>query len=138
MKRIISIALAALMVVFLMAGCKGGASDASGLYKVSEMNGTPILEYFQKEAEDSGAELNDVLSLFGLSEETISDYWTITLDKDGTVSMTMMGESTEGTWTQDGNTVTITIDDEPMDFAYDNGKLSVTAEGVSVVFQRAD
>ena len=55
--------------------------------------------------------------------------WSLTLAEDGTASsvMEMMGEKEEstGTWTQDGDSVTITIDDQPAVFAFADGKLTL-------------
>ena len=66
--------------------------------------------------------------------------WTITLNEDGTASnsMTMMGETQEkeGTWTQEGETVTITIDDQPQAFTLTDGNLIPADESMPAVFSK--
>ena len=55
--------------------------------------------------------------------------WSLTLAEDGTATslMEIMGEKEEtaGTWTQDGDSVTITIEDQPAVFAFADGKLTL-------------
>ena len=68
---------------------------------------------------------------WGEDGETISaDYLVLELKSDGSVAYSMsMGGETEsktGTWAQDGNTITITIDDEAMPFTLDGKTLSYT------------
>ena len=67
-----------------------------------------------------------------LGDEDLSGFWAMVLadvnlgyfdlKADGTLTGEMPGTGeVAGTWTQNGNTVTITIDDEPADFVY-NGE----------------
>ena len=55
------------------------------------------------------------------------------IKEDGTVTLTteMMGEKTEqnGTWTLDGTTITITIDDQPQSGTFADGKIILEGDG---------
>ena len=68
--------------------------------------------------------------------------WTLVFNEDGTAvnTMEMMGETqtAEGTWSMDGNTVTITIEGEPKDVEIADGKLMLsTGEQIAVFSQEA-
>ena len=66
--------------------------------------------------------------------------WSLTLNEDGTADnrMEMMGEVQEksGTWTQEGDTVTVTIDDSPVAFQLADGKLTADMDGQTAVFSQ--
>lgn len=63
---------------------------------------------------------------------------TIELNADGTaVGNSVQGEETEtkdGTWTLEGDTVTVTIDDEPMVFTVQEGNLVADSDGMVMIF----
>ena len=70
-------------------------------------------------------------SVFGLS-------MTMTLNEDGTYTLSMTGEEAEpGTWSFDGTTLTLDEGSEgETAFAYDGESLSANMEGVDFVFTR--
>lgn len=60
---------------------------------------------------------------------------TLVLNEDGTAAMNGVGdEPSTGTWTIDGSTVTVTIDDDPLDFALEDGKLTASQDNLTMVF----
>ena len=66
--------------------------------------------------------------------------WTMELSEDGTAynRMEAMGEVQEksGTWTLDGDTVTVTIEDSPAAFQLVDGKLTIEMDGQTAVFSQ--
>lgn len=65
---------------------------------------------------------------------------TVTLNADGTATMSMTSdgvtETAEGSWSLNGDVATITADDEPADFTYENGRLSLTEDGVTMYLDK--
>lgn len=124
MKKIVSIILAAVMVLAFAAACS--TAKVEGKYVVKSIDGKGILDYIKEEAELEGVDLETILSMMGLTEETISELMTVELKEDKTAVMTMIGEENEtGTWKLDGNKVTITSEDgESAEFTYNNGELT--------------
>lgn len=64
--------------------------------------------------------------------------WTLVLNEDGSAlnTMEMMGETqnADGTWVLNGDTVTITIDDQPQEAVLADGKLTMTVSDQVAVF----
>ena len=46
------------------------------------------------------------------------------------------GRPSVGTWTIDGTTVTVTIDDQPLDFALEDGKLTASQDDMTMIFSQ--
>jgi len=65
---------------------------------------------------------------------------TVTLNADGTATMSMTSDGTteaaEGSWIMIGDVVTITADNEPADFTYENGRLALTEDGVTMYLDK--
>lgn len=61
---------------------------------------------------------------------------TLELAEDGTATMNSTSETepSVGTWTIDGTTVTVTIDDQPLDFALEDGKLIANQDELVMTF----
>ncbi len=107
MKKLLAMLLAAMMV-FTVVGCDkktAGTEPANiaGSYKLTAGmdNGTAV------------------------PEDQIPEY-IIELSEDGGVTMTIMGISETGTWTQNGNVLTLTSDE--------GQTMDVTLEGNALVF----
>ena len=66
--------------------------------------------------------------------------WSMVLNEDGTAdnAMEYMGQVQEasGTWTQEGDSVTITIQDSPATFQLADGKLTAEMDGQAYVFSQ--
>ncbi len=135
MKRIIAIALVAIMVLVVFASC-GGSSDAAGKYTVKSVNGKSVEDAIKESLGEygEGLDIDTILSLAGI--DSLEDYMTMELKSDGTVESSMAGVSQTGTWSQSGNTVTITIDGDAQEFSFNGTELSASAEGIDYVFVR--
>ena len=133
MKRIVAIALVAIMVLALLASC-GGSSDAAGVYTVKSVGGMSVEEALKASLGEygEGMDIDALLQMVGI--DSLEDYMTMELKSDGTVVTSMAGESQTGTWKQDGSTVTITVDDEPQEFTLSGNELSAETDGVEYVF----
>ena len=135
MKRIISLTLVVLLVAALFVGC--GSSSVDGTYKMTKINDMSLKDFYTQMAEAFGVSLDDL----DIDLDAIADSFTLTLKADGTavVKGDMEGESTEektGTWKQEGDKVTITIDDEPMEFTFKDGTLTAEMDGMAVTFSK--
>ena len=135
MKRIIAIALVAIMILALLASC-GGSSDAAGTYTVKTIGGQTVEEALKAELGEYGAalDLDSILSMLGI--DSLEDYMTMELKSDGTAETSFAGQSQTGTWKQDGSTVTITFDDDSQEFTLSGNELSAETDGVEYVFVR--
>ena len=144
MKRILSLMLVLMLVLVLFVGCSesgssgGGAAtveSVAGLYKVKSMNGKPIKEALSEELAGNGMNIDDYLDMVKehYQIESIEDMMTMTLKADGTCSMAEMGEEMKGTWTLDGNKVSVTIDGDTLEATYSNGTISFSDTGSSDV-----
>ncbi|MBQ6432174.1 MAG: lipocalin family protein [Oscillospiraceae bacterium] len=111
MKRIISLALVVLMVAALFVGCGSSApANPEGTYKVKSIDGKSVKDYLKEsfEAEDD-TDIDSVLSFLGL--DNLEDFMTLTLETDGSFSMSFMGGEETGTWKLSGNKLTLTNSD---------------------------
>ena len=55
---------------------------------------------------------------------------------DATFKMGVMGETTEGTYTVDGNTLTMTVDGESVEATIDGKQIVMEQEGASMTFEK--
>ena len=62
----------------------------------------------------------------------------MTLNADGSATMAMptTGESSTGTWTLDGDKITVTIDDDPVEGTVSEGAIVLEQDGGEMVFTR--
>jgi|GEM_PF-2670461 len=138
MKRYISIALAVLLVVALLAGCAGGGANVAGKYVVKSVGDQTVKEYFESMAEEFAGlfDLDDLLELFEIS--SFEEFMTIELNADGTAKITVAGEDDDtstATWKQQGNKIIVTYDGETQELDLNNGELSFKdEEGVKYTF----
>ena len=65
---------------------------------------------------------------------------TIELKDGGTalVTSSLDGETSEGTWEANGDTVTVTVDDSPLALTLADGKLTAEDSGMSMVFSQEE
>ena len=68
------------------------------------------------------------LEALGMSAEDFS----LTLEEDGTGALTMLGESVEVTWDETG----ITAEGDTVSYTLEDGKLTLTEDGQTMVFAR--
>ena len=117
MKKHICLILALCMVCMLVSATAEGG--AAGTWYLSEMTA-------------------DGQTIDGASLSQIGMTWSLALGEDGSVTsvLDLMGEKEEsaGTWTQDGDKITITIDDQPAEATLADGKLTLSEGGQTMVF----
>ena len=126
--KVIAVLAAMIMALALVAGCGNKAADEP---KVESVAGkwTVVSATLQSEEFDP---------------QTLGLTIGVEFKDDGTVSLeatsSMFTDATEqdlsGTWTQDGDTVTITANDEPLDGKLEDGKLTFSDENTSMVLER--
>ena len=107
MKRMITIALIALMTAVLLTACGGPA----GKYVVKSISDKDVDEVFNEQAEALEKSADELLKEMNI--EKAEELITIELKSDGTAIMdaNMFSTTYEGTWKQDGDTIAITIKD---------------------------
>lgn len=127
--KMISLVLV-LMLVVSMAACGSSGSKFSGTYKLESI-------------EQAGISMNVDEFIKQMSElmgEDVDFDMSLTINDDGSLKMTanMFGESedAEGTWEADGDNLNLTIDGDTQVATYKDGKISMEAEGMHVVFAK--
>ena len=135
MKRIVSLTLVVLMVAALFVGC-GSSDSLDGTYKLKAIDGKNVKEYFTAIAEKGGKTLQTVLDFMGIDENTLDNLMTLVLKSDGTFSLNSKMDAEEksydGTWTQDGDKLTLTMDNEPQEFTLKDGELTLELKGMTM------
>ena len=135
MKRIVSLTLVVLMVAALFVGC-GSSDSLDGTYKLKAIDGKNVKEYFTAIAEKGGETLQTVLDFMGIDENTLDNLMTLVLKSDGTFSLNSKMDAEEksydGTWTQDGDKLTLTMDNEPQEFTLKDGELTLELKGMTM------
>lgn len=138
-KKFLSLLVAVCMFIpclFMLTACGNKLEGTYTLHSVTigETTWTKADYEEKKESTDLSEEEQDMLFAFGMNI-------SIEIKDDGTCSYSMtFGEETEtmdGTWTQDGDKVTITFDGDPQEFTYKDGKLSGSMDGMTMVLAKA-
>lgn len=135
MKRIVAIALTVLMIAALFVGCGGASGSAEGKYYIKSINGQSVSDALKEQA--GGLDVEALLGMMGI--KSVDEIITMELTADGKAVMAsaMMDDlNAEGTWTQDGSKVTITIDGSPADFVLSGNELSGKSDSEEMVFVR--
>jgi hypothetical protein len=132
MKRAFSLFLAVLFVLVIVTGC-GGSSSVTGKYYTKSIDGVLIEDYFKSELEGlEGFSIDDYLSLVGIT--AVEEFITVELKADGTAVVGVAGEdASTGTWVQNGDKITITIDGEAVDFAVKGNEISFSEDDQVIV-----
>lgn len=119
MKRTMLRLFSLLLVVVLalgMAAC-GGKSDVTGTWVLS-----------------GGSQ--DGVTVDQETLEAVMGEMTYTFEDGGKVTMSLAGVSVEGTWTQDGDTVTLESQGTTSTMTLDGDKLTLEESGVTVEFTK--
>ena len=122
-KRALTLFLALAMIVSL-AACGGGGSGPAGSYKMTKMNA-------------GGIEMNieELSSMAGMDVKI-----TLNLKSDGNFSLDMSAidanQSLSGTWTADGNTLSITADGVTTTGTIDGGTIVLEENGQTMTFEK--
>jgi outer membrane lipoprotein-sorting protein len=130
MKRIISLILVTLLVAALFVGCS--KSDPVGTYKI-DMDS--MIEAMKKESDKtkdmSNEEIKDLLKQAGISE----DAFGLEIKDDSKFTLNYAGDKEEGTWKLDGSTLTLTVDNDPLECDYEDGKITMdVGSGMKLIF----
>ena len=80
-----------------------------GIYHVSKINGQTLEEYVADAAKQSGVEVETYLAQNGIELE---NYMPMTIRSDNTVEIKAFAIKMTGTWALDGETLTITMDQD--------------------------
>lgn len=80
-----------------------------GIYHVSKINGQTLEEYVADAAKESGVEVETYLAQNGIELE---NYMPMTVRSDNTVEIKAFAIKMTGTWALDGETLTITMDQD--------------------------
>ena len=126
--RVIAALAAMIMMLTLVAGCGNNAADEP---KAESVVGkwTVVSATLQSEEFD----LNSAGLTIGME---FKDDGSVTIGE----TSSMLPDSTEqnfsGTWTQDGEDVTITVDDESVYGKLEDGKLTFSDDSTSMVLER--
>ena len=131
-KFTIALILILALAVGILAACGDTQADPSGKYVLKSMDGQPVEEYFQSMLGD-GVDPEFVLQMYGIS--SFEELMTMELKADGSAAVTMAGAGTmAGTWEQDGEKITVTVDGDPVTFILQGNELSFQENGESLVF----
>ncbi len=143
MKRTLALLIVVIMLAAAFAACtkpKVEEPKVEGTYKIKTINGKTPYEYFKSEADAEGIDVGMLLTLMGLSEETVNQFMVITLEKDGKAVINIMGEEPEScTWElKDSKTVTFKSGGETIEAEYKNGTLTMTEDDMTYVLEKVD
>ena len=115
--------LLALTLVLSLAACGGGSGS-----ETNDLTGTTWVL--------SGGSQGDTT----VDKETLEDMFdgemTYAFEADGKVTLSLAGVSVEGTWSQDGNSVTVDIQGDTGTMTLDGDKLTIEESGVTVEFSK--
>lgn len=124
MKTIAKVMAVVLVIAMLAALAACGSSGPEGKYVVKSINGQELNEALDAAAKEANMSADEYLKQLGVdkAEEMV----TIELKSEGKAVMEakMFGFSEEGTWKQDGDQITITLDGDSADFTLKGNELS--------------
>lgn len=123
--KMISLALALVCMLSLVA-CGGGGSVA-GDYKLDSVK-----------TGDSTVKWADFATTMGVSADDVAI--GLEIREDGTFKLNMDAMdptlSGEGTWTQDGSTITLNGDGDSLTATHKGSEITIEADGVSLIFKK--
>lgn len=130
MKRTISLILVALLVAALFVGCS--KSDPVGTYKIDMDSLVEAMKDSDEAKDMSDDQIKSLMKTIGITEDSMS----LEIKKDGTFVLDLSGDKTEGTWKQNGSKLTLTVENEPIDVDFSDGKITMESEeiGMKLVF----
>ena len=116
MKRAVSMALIALMLALVLAGC---GADPAGTYVTTSINGQTAGDYMQN--------VGATLEMFGI--DSAQDLMKMEIRADGTFSVAVSASPARtGTWTRSGNQLSMTLDDVTEEFTLNGEELFYKTE----------
>lgn len=151
MKRCISLLLSLLLLAALLTGCgttKPGstaeteAPSAAGVYRLQTIDGQTLYESLLQMTLNQGYTeeiLQQTLTRQGYDPEHLDELITLTLEADGTAAVQDMFYGTynyAGTWTQEGDKVTLVLDGNTLLCTLNEGVLATSFEGSAITFRK--
>ncbi|MGN8968836.1 hypothetical protein [Intestinimonas sp. HCP28S3_D6] len=115
--------LLALTLVLSLAACGGGSGS-----ETTDLTGTTWVL--------SGGSQGDTTVDKETLEGMFGGEMTYAFEADGKVTLSLAGVSVEGTWSQDGNSVTVDIQGDTGTMTLDGDKLTIEESGVTVEFSK--
>lgn len=122
MKRIITTILMIATLMILCVGC-GKGKDVSGTYKLKSMGGMSIAD-LQKQYDEMGIEMN------------VEDMVTVELKSDDTFTMKMDKDSQSGTYSIDGEKISLTVDGDTEEGTLKGKTLTIGSGNEEMVFEK--
>ncbi len=119
MKKILTLMMS-LLVALTLTACSGD-SGISGTYELVQMKYNGIV-------------VNPGDTMW--EQATGGKSASITLNSDGSCSADIYGQTGEGTYEENGTTVTITIEGDPEDFTIKDNQLTAENNGVTMIFEK--
>lgn len=132
--RILAVLLA-FALLFALAAC--GSSGPEGKYVVKTIDGQSVDEAVEAAAKAANMSKDEFIKQMGI--ENIEEIVTLELKSDKTAIMEtkMFSYKGEGTWKQDGDKISITIEGDTSDFTLKGNELSnVTGEQKYVLIKK--
>ncbi|MBQ9269617.1 MAG: hypothetical protein IJ206_08895 [Oscillospiraceae bacterium] len=123
MKRTLSILLAVIMLLSLLTACGGKADPNIGVYKLSGAMGYSLEEF---------------AGMMGITEEEAADMIQMELKDKGVLALTFDGETETGTWSADGETLTIEDAGESITGTIKDGVITIEIEGESMTLTKVE
>ena len=114
-----------LVVIFLFTLTACGSKSLSGKYVVTDISG-----------ETDGMSFSDIQGMAEMLGMDLSEMIALEFKDGGTFTMTMYGESIEGTYTRKGNNLTLTVEDEPAEATIKGNTIIMESEGVKMEFTK--
>lgn len=120
MKKLLTIFML-LLVILTLTACTNDSNPAAGTYELTQM-----------EARDVKVTPDNQLWKTATGGKSA----TMTLEDDGSCSVSLFGETGEGSYEVKDATVTITINGDPQDFELEDGNLTAEISGTKMIFEK--
>ena len=78
----------------------------------------------------SDAEIRELLEKTGITEDAMG----LEIKDDGKFTIDFAGDKEEGTWKLDGSKITLTVDNDPLECDYEDGKITMDMGGTTLIF----
>ena len=132
MKRFLLIVLALILSVAFLFSCS--KSGPEGKYVCISVGGKTVTDMMNEAVAEFEMTMSEYLELLGM--DSIEEFMLLELKPDHTLEATTMGEDDDGTWTQNGDKITMIIDGDPQDFTLKGNELTCVIDGAEYIFRK--